>query len=224
MNYKLITFDVYSALMDIEGSIAPELGSRLNLDEASSHSLFRVWRTAQWNYLLLNNSMNNGFLSYKYITKCTLEYALQKLGAVLSESEKDELVSCWIRLKPWPGVKDVLTEVRNRGYKIAILSNGDEDMLQDMAEYCEIPFDYIFSADQAGAYKPSPHIYELPFKRLGLKREEVLHVAGSSFDTMGAVAAGMVVAWSNRFKDYTLDSRCQPAYCLNSLEELPDIL
>ncbi|MEB3100091.1 haloacid dehalogenase type II [Ferviditalea candida] len=223
-SFKLICFDVYTALMNIEGSISPHLGRLLSIEQEHALSIFRLWRNTQWNYLLLNNSMNNGFLPYKTITMRALEYALQKFGAELDGSQKVEMVHYWSKLNPWPEVKEVLAEIKDRGYQIAILSNGDEDMLEAVAEHCGIKFDYIFSADKAEAYKPSPRIYELPLKQLGLSREEVLHVAGSPFDTMGAIAAGMVVAWSNRFNDFLIDAKYRPNYEMSSLNALLEIL
>ena len=224
MKYKLITFDAYSALLDIKGSLVPVLEKIFPQSEKDMAAVFTTWRTRQWDYVLLSNSMDKGFLSYRYITRCALEYTLLKFGLICSETAKERLVEAWSQLSAWPEARDVLDEVKRLGYPIAILSNGDEPMLKALEGSTGIVFDYIFSADQAGAYKPSPKIYQLPFHKLGLARQDVLHVAGSPFDMMGAKAAGILCGWSNRFGDFPIDPRYKPDYEWNELGELLRIL
>lgn len=224
MKYKLITFDAYSALLDIKGSLVPALGKVFGSSGQDLVAVFTLWRTRQWDYVLLSSSMNKGFLSYRYITRCALDYTLRKFNLPCSEINKEQLVEAWSHLKAWPEALTALTEIKHRGYPIAILSNGDEPMLKTLEVSTGISFDYIFSADQAKAYKPSPKIYELPFDKLGLAREEVLHVAGSPFDMMGAKAAGILCAWSNRFRDFPIDTQYKPDFEFDDLSGLLKIL
>ena len=79
-------------------------------------------------------------------------------------------------------------------------------------------------AEQAQAYKPNPKIYQLPMDRLGLSRDEVLHIAGSPFDMMGAKAVGLPCIWSNRFGDFPLDAQYKPDAEINDLMGLLPIL
>lgn len=224
MSYRLISFDVYSALANIEGSLLPELTKEIGQDKLDLTAFFRTWRTRQWDYLLLNNSLDTGHLSYDYITRCALDYTVKRFGIQLSDEARERLLAAWTRLRLWPEAMEVLSEIQNRGYQIAILSNGTEAMLETLRDEVGIPFDYIFASDQAGAYKPSPKIYQLPFTRLGLDRKELLHVAGSSFDVMGAKSAGLTCVWCNRLNDYTLDPRCSPDYEMADLTGLLQIL
>lgn len=175
--------------------------------------------------------MGKEFLSYKYITRVTLEYTLKVFSCDISLEEKEKLVQGWSQLHPWPEAKRVILELKNRGYQIGILSNGDEDMLAALRDFSEMPIDYIFSADQAQAYKPNPKIYQLPgkrlgikSKRLGIKNSEFLHVAGSTFDMMGAKSQGLNCYWSNRFNDYPVDSKYKPDFEFKDLQGLLDIL
>lgn len=224
MKYKLITVDAYSALLDIKGTLVPVLKKAFPNTEKDLVSFFTTWRTRQWDYVLLSNCMDKGFLSYQYITRCALEYTLLKFDLTCDEATKDELVGAWWYLEAWPEAKNVMDEIKRRGYEIAILSNGDEGMLKTLEESTGIKFDYIFSADQAQAYKPSPKIYQLPFDKLGLSKAEVLHVAGSPFDMMGAKAVGMKCAWSNRFNDFSIDSQYRPDYESQDLTGLLQII
>lgn len=221
---RAVTFDIYSASCDIEGSGIPATRAVLGLSEERGAAFFRHWRTQQWNYLLLNNSMENGFESYRYITAAVLEQTAKKTGLELSGSQKRKLMEIWTAFKAWPEAKEVIDELKRRGYRVAMLSNGDRDMLEPLQSSTGIDFDAVFSGDQASCYKPCPNIYWNALVRLGCSKEEHLHVAGSKFDVMGAVAAGMKCAWSNRHGDVMLDQRYSPNYEMASLEGLLEIL
>lgn len=224
MKYKLITFDAYSALLDIKGSLVPALEKAFGSSGKDLVAIFTMWRTRQWDYVLLSSSMNKGFLSYRYITRCALDYTLLKFDLACTEATREQLVDAWSHLSAWPDARTALAEIKRRGYPVAILSNGDEPMLKALEESTGIVFDYIFSADQAKAYKPNPKIYQLPFNKLGLTREEVLHVAGSPFDMMGAKAVGMLCAWSNRFRDFPIDPQYKPDFEFDDLNGLLQVL
>lgn len=224
MKYKLITFDAYSALLDIKGSLVPVLDKVFGSSGKDLAAMFTMWRTRQWDYVLLSSSMAQGFLSYRYITRCALDYTLLKFELTCSEATREQLVDAWSQLSAWPEARTVLDEIKRRGYPIAILSNGDELMLNSLAASTGIRFNYIFSAEQAKAYKPNPKIYQLPFQRLGLSRDEVLHVAGSPFDMMGAKAVGMQCVWSNRFRDFPIDPQYKPDVEINDLRGLLSVL
>ena len=221
--FKLITVDAYSALLDLEGSMAPLVKSVLKDDKVDALAFFRMWRTRQWDYVLLSSNLQKGYHSYEYLTRATLVYTLKKFNLTLTQAQQDELVEGWSQLKGWPEAKEVFDKVQKLGYEIAILSNGDEKMLNPLKVSTGIAFDKIFCAEQAKAYKPSPDIYRLPFQQ-GYKHEEVLHVAGSSFDMMGAKSFGMNCAWSNRMGEYTIDEKYAPDYTFKNLAGLLDIL
>jgi 2-haloacid dehalogenase len=214
--YKLVTFDVYAALFDLEGSMVPEVRAVLP-PEVDPVGLFRLWRSKQLEFALISNSLGRGHLKFKYLTERALEYALKRHNLELPADTRASLVAAWNRLRPWPEAGEVLAGVRARGCLTALLSNGDEAMLRELAATLPVPVDHIFAADQAGFYKPHPAIYELPLKVLGLDRSEVLHVAGSASDVMGARSFGLPCAWSNRGRDYVLEPDLGPDF------EFPDL-
>lgn len=222
--FKMITFDAYSALLMLEDSMVPIVQKVINQEEVDSLAFFRLWRTRQWDYVLLSSNLEKGYHSYEYLTRATLLYTMKKFNLSLTQEEQDELVEGWSHMKAWPEAKAVLDEIQRRGYKIGILSNGDEKMLRPLIESTGIQFDEIFCAEQAKAYKPNPAIYGLPFERCGYGKEEVLHVAGSPFDLMGAKSAGIFCAWSNRYHDFPIDEKYGPDYNLENLAGLLAIL
>lgn len=222
--YKVITFDIYSASLDINGSAIPIVEKVLDLSKEECAEFFKTWRAQQWNYLLLNNSMGDGYYSYRYITEQVLEYTEKKFDLKLTLEQKKELMEIWTSFKAWPEAKKVIDELKRRGYKVAMLSNGDEDMLRPLQESTGIDFDYVFSGDQAGCYKPNPEIYNNVLKSLDIGTDELLHVAGSLFDVMGAKSAGLNCAWSNRYNEFILDTKYIPDFELSSLDKLLDLL
>ena len=222
--YKLITFDMFSALLDIEGSALPRVEAVLRQPPEQCLRFFRLWRTRQWDYVLLSSLMARGFLTYHDITWKTLEYAAKKTGLTLSQAEKLELMDIWTNFRAWPEARETVNALKSKGYLVGMLSNGDESMLRQLETSSGISFDYIFAADQAQHYKPHRDIYMLPTRRLDIPREEFLHVAGSLFDMMGAKAAGCNCAWSNRLSEYTIDPQYQPDYETDNLRQLLDIL
>ena len=222
-NLKLITVDAYSALLNLEGSMAPIVEDALGQKNIDSLAFFRMWRAKQWDYVLLSSNLEKGYHSYEYLTRATLIYTLKKFDLTLSQEKQDFLVDAWSHLLAWPEAKEVFDEAQKRGYKIALLSNGDESMLHPLKESTGIQFDYIFCAEQSEAYKPNPRIYALPFQK-GYQHDEVLHIAGSTFDLMGAKSAGIYCAWSNRYDDYPIDEKYHPDFNWKNLAGLLEIL
>lgn len=214
--YRLITFDAYSALFDRDRSLVPVLAKALGA-AADAAAAVQTWRAKQMEYAAIGNSLAKGRPSFREATRLGLDYTLKRLGHDLAEAKREALVEAWDRLEPWPEAEEVLAEVKARGYPIAILSNGDEAALKKLARQFKTAFDHIFSAEAAGFYKPHPAVYRLPLERLGLAGREVLHVAGGAPDALGAKAAGLACAWSNRSGDYVLN----PAYAPDF--EFPDL-
>jgi 2-haloacid dehalogenase len=224
VKYKLVTFDLYAALVDLEGSLVPELEKVIGKTDQDLVTVFRNWRASQGYFLLINNSLAELQRDYDSLTMMCLEYALQKASLVVSQAGKRELVDAWTRLRLWPEAKSVLVEVKRRGYPIGILSNGDTKMIAKVQEGFGVTFDHIFAADQAGAFKPSPNVYALPVTKLNLNRQEILHVAGTVHDFIGAKAAGIVCAWSNRAGDAILDPKYAPDYITTDLTGVLDLV
>jgi 2-haloacid dehalogenase len=156
----------------------------------------------------ISNSLGKGRTTFRAATAMGLDYAAGSMGMKLSPESRERLVAAWDNLAPWPEANAVVAGVKDMGYATAILSNGDQNMLDAAAARFKPGFDYILSSEKAGVYKPHPAIYALPRTELNIPTNDVLHVAGSPNDVLGAVAAGMACIWSNRHGDRLLD----PAY------------
>ncbi|MGQ0602364.1 MAG: haloacid dehalogenase type II [Anaerolineales bacterium] len=205
---RLITFDVYTALFDVEGSLTPAVGELVN----DPLEFVRAWRGKQLELALISNSLDRGRVSFETLTRRALDYVLARAKLNAPEITRQNLVKAWGELQPWPEAGEVLAAVKVRGYLMALLSNGDEAQLQTLTTRLSISFDHIFSSERAGYYKPHPSVYELPCRALGLLPEQILHVAGSATDVLGAKSAGLRCAWSNRRGEPVLDPAFAPGY------------
>lgn len=217
--YRLITFDVYSALFDIEGSLIPVVRNELAA-VSDATGFVRMWRTKQLEYTLISNSLDGAHVSFQVATKCALDYALKRTGHAASAAAKANMMRAWDELRPWPEADEVLRSVTARGYPIAMLSNGDLRMLNALRARFATPFDHVFACEQVGRYKPHPDVYALPLKALDLKADEILHVAGGATDMIGAKKAGLRCAWSNRHRDFLIDPGVRADFEWNDLTGL----
>lgn len=220
----LVTFDVYMALLDIEGSLSPVVGKSLDLSQDAAMSFVRTWRSKQMERAAISNSLDGPRTSFRDATAMGLDYVAARSGIEISRDTRDGLILAWDSLKPWPEANDAVAAVKKAGCQAAILSNGDQDMLEAVARNFPAGFDHILSSETAGKYKPHPAVYNLPTAVLGIAISDVLHVAGSANDVLGAVAAGLRCVWSNRHGDVLLDPAYPPIKILRDLREVADLI
>jgi 2-haloacid dehalogenase len=218
---RLITFDVYTALVDVEAGLVPAVK---RIRGADAVALVREWRAKQLEYAQVSNSLQRERIPFRVITRRALDYVAGRIGTPIDEAQAQELCAAWDALPPWPEAGATLAGLKARGYRLGLLSNGDEEMLRAVARSSGIAFDEVMASDHAGFYKPHPAMYALPAKRLGLGPEDVLHVAGSPTDVLGAKLAGLRCAWSNRKGDRPLDPRGKPDHEMADLSGLLAIL
>ena len=204
--YRLVTFDVYTALFDVESSLTPVVRHAV-ADQTDGLDIVRTWRRKQLEYCLISNSLQRARVPFAVITRHALDYTLSQLQLDLTEGVRQGLVHAWNELRLWPEAASVLTAMKERDYRIGLLSNGDEAMLRALAARLPIRCDDVFASEHAGYYKPHPSVYALPLQTLGLSTDQLLHVAGSATDVMGTKAAGLRCVWVNRQHDRVLDER-----------------
>ena len=221
--YQLVTFDVYTALFDIESSLKGIVSETFGMS-FDSLTFVRAWRRKQLEYALISNSLQQGRPSFELITKRALDDTLARSKLNLSESSLTQLMDAWLTLQPWPEATHVLDSLKERGYVLGLLSNGDTAMLQAPLKRLPPVFERIFSSEQAGNYKPHPSVYALPLDALSLKANQVLHVAGSATDALGTKAAGLHCAWSNRNHEPHLDLNYLVDHNMPDLSQLLEIL
>ncbi len=221
---KLVTFDVYMALLDIEGSLVPVIADRLNMTANTAATFVRTWRAKQMERAAISNSLDKGRTSFRDATGMALDYVVGRNDVEIFPETREALIRAWDKLNPWPEANEVVGAVKAKGCMTAILSNGDQAMLEAVAHNFTSGFDHILSAETAGKYKPHPAVYNLPTTVLGIDKMDVLHIAGSANDVLGTVAAGMACVWSNRHGDILLDPAYPPTTVISDLTGVPDLL
>lgn len=210
MRFDLITFDAYAALVDYRSSLLPVVEAIPGMDGSHAAEFLELWRARQLGVAALSNALDRGRIPFRACTGLALDYALMRHGLSLDGDDREDLIKAWYSLSPWPEAEAVLAALEAKGYRLAILSNGDQDMLETLAAGFETRFDQIFSSEQCGLYKPHPRVYALPARELGI--ENYLHVAGSPNDAIGASAAGVSCYWSNRLGDAVVLPDYPPAH------------
>jgi 2-haloalkanoic acid dehalogenase type II len=175
--FEAVAFDLLTALID-----SWSLYTRV----AGSEEVGRAWRVAS----LRRVTAQGDYRSYEEIL---LDAAAD---AGVPAPKRDELVSRWGELKPWPEVPSVLKSLEGR--RLAIVTNCSQRLADIAARATGGRFEVVMSAERAGAYKIDPRAYRAGLEALRLPPERVLFVAGSAHDVPGASRVGMQVYWSNR--------------------------
>ena len=107
-------------------------------------------------------------------------------------------MEAYLTLSPFPEIADALEAMSS--LPCSILSNGSPKVLESVVRNARLEnrFRHILSADQVRTYKPSPVVYQLAEKHLGIWREEIGFVSSNCWDVAGAKAFGFRVFWLNR--------------------------
>lgn len=220
----LLTFDVYSALLDIQRGLAEAFASATHLEMDTVRPMVAAWRLKQMERAAASNSLGGRRTSFRDCTRKGLDYVCTRYDLSLSADVRESLVYAWDTLPLWPEADAAITEAKSKGYRLAILSNGDQDMLHAVASLFTTKFDYVLSSETAGYYKPHPSVYALPQDVLGITPAETLHVAGGHTDVLGAVAFGLPCVWSNKTGDAQIDPDYPPDWEIADLSHLAPLL
>ena len=202
------SFDCYGTLIDWDGGVRAELG-RLFGDERAEEQLARYHEVEP-------DLQRNGSLSYRDV----LTESMRRLGAPAGEEHGlAESLPGW---GAFPEVNAALTELRRRGWKLAILSNTDDDFIAASQVQIGVPFDEVVVAQEIGSYKPAHRHWEEFFNRTRASREGHVHVAASLFhDIAPCNELGLRSVWINRLGQ---TRTAEPTAELPDLRALPETL
>jgi 2-haloacid dehalogenase len=203
------TFDCYGTLIDWNGGIGREL-ERL-FGAARSGELLGAYHELEPQIQREDPSR-----SYREV----MAIALARLGA--PAGEQDALGRSLPHWDPFPEVPAALEDARGRGWRLAVLSNTDPDLLAASLARIGVAFDLTVVASEIGSYKPAPAHWDEFFARSGADRDGHVHVAASLFhDVAPACALGLRTIWINRLGEA---AEPQPDVELRSLAGLADSL
>ena len=191
---RAVVFDAYGTLFDVHSAVARHAGA-VGPDAAR---LSEIWRAKQLEYTWVL-SLAGRRQSFWTLTERALDHALSRCPDV-DRAVRPALLAAYRALDAYPEVPDVLGQLRESGFKLGILSNGDPAMLADALRSAELDglFDAVLSVGAAGVFKTSPRAYALVPAALDVEPGEVLFVSSNRWDVAGAVAFGFPALWVNR--------------------------
>jgi 2-haloacid dehalogenase len=139
-----------------------------------------------------------GYRRYRAVLRGVMAGVAGELGFEPTEADLEALADSIGSWPPFPDTVDALRRLHSR-YKLAVVSNVDDDLFARTAETLGTPFDDVITAQQVGSYKPSTANFRFALARLGVTRERVLHVAQSLYhDHVPAKRLGLATVWINR--------------------------
>ena len=218
-NIKAIIFDAYGTLFDVN-SAAEKCKNKIGekWEDFANH-----WRTTQLEYTWLRSLMNR-HKDFWHVTEDSLKKSMEAYK--IENSMKNDLLNLYKVLSPFEEVLETLKSLKEKKYKLAILSNGTPELLNELVKTNNLEsfFDDIFSIEEVGVYKPDTKVYDIPIKKYGIKKNEVIFLSSNTWDVSGGGNYGYQSIWVNRNKnifdylDYT------PKNQINSLKGLLDII
>jgi 2-haloacid dehalogenase len=163
-----------------------------------------------------------GELTYREVLARSLGAVAAIQALAVPEGRADALAESLPSWPPFPEAPAALAELREQGWRLAILSNTDPDLLAASVAALGVPFDALITAAEAGSYKPAPGHWERFFADTGAARVRHVHVAASLFhDIEPAARMGLEAIWINRLGE---SSQLPRAAELPELGGLPGVL
>ena len=156
------------------------------------------------------------------VTEDSLDKSMKVFN--VNNNMKNELLSLYKILSPYPEVRGVLEDLKKKNFKLAILSNGTPDLLNELVENNKLNnlFDDLFSIEEVKIYKPDPSVYELPVKKYKIKSGEITFLSANTWDVSGGGNFGYNSIWVNRNNSVFDILDFQPKNEINNLTHLLD--
>jgi 2-haloacid dehalogenase len=196
-NLQALVFDAYGTLFDVHSvtrladSLFPGRGAALS----------QAWRTKQLEYTWLRSLMGR-YDDFSAVTAGALDWAIESLGLAATPQDRAALLQAYRTLDLFPEVRGALERLGEHR-PLAILSNGQPDMLDAVVDHNELRVFFgerVFSVHEAGVFKPDPHVYAIACAQLELPAESIGFASSNGWDAAGAKSYGFRAFWVNRGK------------------------
>lgn len=188
---RWVTFDCFGTLVDWQAGftaiLAPLAGTK-------AREIVRAYFAAQRRIEQLKPHQ-----SYKDVLVSSLIQAARDAGVSLSPGEAPSLLRSWAVLRPFADVEEMLAALRRRGYRLAVLTNCDDDLFETTHRLFAAPFDLFVTAERVRGYKPEPWHFRAFERMTGVRRRDWVHLAGGWYhDIAPARALGVKRVWLDR--------------------------
>ena len=218
-NIKAIIFDAYGTLFDVN-SAAEKCKDKIG-DKWEPFANF--WRTTQLEYTWLRSLMKR-HKDFWQITEESLDKSMMAFN--IDPKMKNELLNLYKVLSPFQEVPETLKSLKEKNFKIAILSNGTPSLLNDLVKSNNLNnlFDDLFSIEEVKIYKPHPKGYDLPIEKYKIKKNEVAFLSANTWDVSGAGNYGYQSIWVNRNNNIFDNLDYKPNNQIKNLSELINLI
>ncbi len=219
---EVLLFDQYGTVVDMQGGLTEVVAPFLLAKgwDGDPHRFVTWWRRTHFENSMIDALCQGDHTSYREIGQGAVSYVMDRCGFEYTPEDAAQLVTEIVRLKPFSDVIAALVRMRRAGYRLAILSNGDRDMLEAAKPHIGFPFDYVISVQEAGYFKPHWQTYAKAEEIIGTERSSTLFVASHTFDCIGAKSYGMPTAFINRRKRPFGEAPHQPDLIVADFSEL----
>ncbi len=217
-NIKAIIFDAYGTLFDVN-SAAEKCKDKIG---SKWENFSNYWRTTQLEYTWLRSLMKRHKDFWK-ITEDSLDKSMKVFK--INPNMKSELLDLYKILSPYPEVKETLQLLKEKNYKLSILSNGTPSLLNELVSSNNLNvFDDIFSVEEVGIFKPDSKVYDIPIKKYKIEKREVAFLSANTWDVSGGGNYGFNAIWVNRNNIIFDNLDYSPENQINNLKHLLDII
>lgn len=191
MSARWITFDCYGTLVDWQSGFFAILET---ISGKRTQELLDAYHRTEPVV-----EAERPFRSYKQVLEISLMRAAKEVGIELSDEQARSLPRQWSRLSVFEDVEDALAQLRSVGYKLAVLTNCDEDLLAQTHRKFKCPFDLVITAERVTDYKPGLGHFRFFAQTSGVRSADWLHVGCSYFhDIAPASELGLKRIWLDR--------------------------
>ena len=158
------------------------------------------------------------------VTEDSLDKSMKAFDINLSM--KNELLNLYKVLSPFNEVPEVLKTLKEKNYKLGILSNGTPALLNELIESNNLNniFDDVFSIEEVGIYKPSSKVYDIPIKKYNIQKDQVVFLSANTWDVSGGGNYGYNSIWVNRNNNIFDSLDYKPSDEIKNLKQLLDIV
>jgi 2-haloacid dehalogenase len=223
---EVLVFDQYGTIVDMQKGLTEAVTPFLQRKgwDGNPSSFVTWWRRTHFESSMIDALCDRGHTPYREIGQRAVAFVMDRCGIPYTPEEVGQLVSEIEKLKPFPDVVAALEQLRSAGYRLAILSNGDPDMLEAAGPHIGFRFDRVISVQEAGYFKPHWKTYAKAEEIIGEDRSRILFVANHAFDCIGAKSYGMRTAFIDRRKRPFGGTPHQPDLVVADFAELAAVL
>lgn len=198
MSYKAVLFDMDGTLLD----------TLEDLCDSTNHALRQMGYPPR-GIEEIRRFIGNG--AEKQIRRAVPEgTSEEKIMETLAAFRAYYQDHCQIKTKVYDGLLDMLSELKEKGVKMAVVSNKPDAAVKKLSrEYFGDRLDYAIGPSDGVRCKPYPDMVEEALKALGVAKKNAVFVGDSEVDVQTGLNAGLdviAVSWGFRSREVVIEA------------------